>query len=261
VNGVRVRRSRTRAPWRAPLAAVSFLTRIPVGRALALGAEDIARAGPAFPLVGAAVGAGVGALGAALAGTLSQLLAAAFALAAGTALTGALHLDALADTADALGAGSRERALAIMRDPAIGAFGAVAVGLDLLLKAAALSALMRDERVVRFAVAAGALSRLVPVILAATLPYARPGDGAGAALTHGGRPRAAVAAVVAVAIAVVAAGADGAKLAGLTFAIVVTLAVVFRRWLGGVTGDLLGAGLELTETAALVLAVALAGAR
>jgi len=259
VNGASVSRSRTRGAWRAPLAAVAFLTRIPI--AVTLDAEDVARAGPAFPLVGAAIGAGVGALAAALAGTMSPLLAVALALTVGTALTGALHLDALADTADALGARSRERALAIMRDPAIGAFGAVAIGLDLLLKVAALAALVRDDRVVRFAVAAGALSRLVPVILASTLRYARPGEGAGAALTHGGRPRAAFAAVLAVAIAVAVAGVSGAQLAGLTLALIVVLAVSFRRWLGGVTGDLLGAALELAETAALVLAVALAGTR
>jgi adenosylcobinamide-GDP ribazoletransferase len=267
VSGVPVAPRRPRAPltWRDALAALTFLTRLPVGRAVTLDGDDVARAGPVFPLVGAAIGAAVGAIAAALAGPLSTLLAVAVGLAAGVLLTGALHLDALADTADALGActggRNRDRALEIMRDPTIGAFGAVAIGLDLLLKVAALNALVDDHRVLRFAVAAGALSRLAPVILAAALPYARHGEGAGAALTRGGRTRAAVAAGLAVAVAVAVAGVHGAELAGATLAVTAGLAVGFRRWLGGVTGDLLGAALELTETAVLVVAVALVGGR
>ena len=238
---------------RSLLAALSFLTRVPVPRRVALGAEDIARAGPAFPVIGAGIGAAVAAIAASLSHSLTPLLATALALAAGALLTGALHLDALADTADALGAGSRDRALQIMREPTIGAFGAVAVALDLLLKAAALSALIGHHRVVRFALAAGALSRVAPVLLAAALGYARASGGTGAALTRGSRALAALAAAIAVGIAVLAVGAEGAVLVGVTAAIVVSLAIAMRRWLGGVTGDTLGAGLELTETAALVV--------
>ena len=109
---------------RAAAAALAFLTRIPVGRWLDLDGDDVGRARLAFPLVGAAVGAAVGAIAAALAGPFSPPLAAAIALVAGAVLTGALHLDGLADTADALGAHSRERALEIMRDHSIGTYGA-----------------------------------------------------------------------------------------------------------------------------------------
>ena len=245
------------------VAAVAFLTRIPVGRAVAIDGDDVARSGPTFPIVGAAIGAVVGGIAAVLAGPLSSLLAAAVALAAGVGLSGALHLDALADTADALGASSRgpdrERALAIMRDPTIGAFGAAAIGLDLLIKVAALSTLATHHQVLRLAVAAGALSRVTPVLLAAALPYARPGGGAGAALTRGGRGRAAVGAVIAVAIAVAVAGVHGGELSGVALGLTVALGFGFRRWLGGVTGDLLGAALELTETVLLVVGVALVG--
>lgn len=246
---------------RALLAAVCFLTRVPLGGRAALDGDDLTRAAAAFPLVGAAIGAGVGALAAVLNGPLSTLLAVALALSAGTLLTGALHLDALADTADATGAGSRERALELMRDPTIGAFGATAIALDLLVKAAALAALVRDAQVVRYALVAGALSRVVAVLLAAVLPYARVGAGAGVALTRAGGLRAAVAAVIAIAIAIVAAGADGALLAGAAAALTLVFALAYRRWLAGVTGDALGAALELTETAVLVLAVGLAGGR
>ncbi len=168
---------RRRPELRAAVAALAFLTRVPVGRRLVLDGGDVARAGPAFPLIGACLGAVVGGIAAGLASPLSPLLAAALAIGAGTLLTGALHLDALADTADALGGRSRERALEIMRDHAIGAYGAAAIALDLLVKAAAIAALARDGHVLPFAIAAGALSRAVPVPLAAALPYARPGEG------------------------------------------------------------------------------------
>ena len=244
---------------RALAAALTFLTRIPLGRWVLADADDLARAGPAFPLVGAGVGAVVGATVAALAHPLSPLLAVSLALALGAALTGALHLDALADTADALGARTREHALAIMRDHTIGAYGAVAILLDLLIKAAALTTLVGHGHLVRVAIAAGALSRLTPVLLTASLPYARSTGGLGEPLTGGGRPRAAAASIVALAIAVAAVGVDGAILGGCALAVPVVAWCVLRRWLGGVTGDALGATVELTEALTLVLAVALAG--
>lgn len=252
---------RPRAELRALLAALAFLTRVPVGRRLVLDGDDVARAGPVFPLVGAGIGAAVGGIAVALAHPLSPLLAVALALAAGTVLTGALHLDALADTADALGARSRERALEIMRDHAVGAYGALAIAFDLLIKAAALSVLVNRGHVLRFAVAAGALSRLTPVVLAAWLPYARPGGGAGASLARGGRRRAAAAGLVALAVAVAAAGLEGAILAACALVGTALLGLVLRRWLGGVTGDALGAAVELTEATVLVVAVALVGVR
>jgi adenosylcobinamide-GDP ribazoletransferase len=246
---------------RAAVAALAFLTRIPVGRRLVLDGGDVARAGPAFPLIGAGLGAVMGGIAASLATPLSPLVAVGLALAAATLLTGALHLDALADTADALGGGSRERALEIMRDHAIGAYGAVAIALDLLIKAAALAALVRDGHVLAFAIAAGALSRAVPVPLAAALPYARPGEGLARSLTGSAWARAAVALAIATLIAVLATGLDGLVLAACAAVLAVSLGAAFTRWLGGVTGDTLGAAVELTELAMLVAAVAVAGGR
>jgi adenosylcobinamide-GDP ribazoletransferase len=250
-----------RREGRALLAAVTFLTRLPLGGAVRLDGDDVARAGPAFPLVGAGIGAAVGATAAGLSHSLTPLLAAAVAVALGALLTGALHLDGLADSADALGARSRTRALEIMRDHAVGAYGAVAIAIDLLLRTAALSALLGHGGVLRLAVAAGALSRLAPVALAALLPYARPGGGAGAPLTRGGRPRALVAAALAVGVAAAVAGSDGLVLAALTAVLVALGAVWLRHWLGGVTGDTLGAASELVELVVLVCAVALVGGR
>lgn len=248
------------AELRGAAAALAFLTRVPVGRRLSLDGGDVARAGPAFPLVGAAIGAVVGGIAASLAAPLSPLLAGALALAAGTVLTGALHLDALADSADALGAPSRERALEVMRDHTIGAYGAVAVATDLLIKTAALAALAGAGHALPFAIGAGAVSRAVPVALAAALPYARSGEGAAASLTGAARGRAIAAALSGVLVAVLAAGPDGLLLAACAGAVALALGLAFGRWLGGVTGDTLGAALEIGETAALVVAVAAAGA-
>ena len=243
---------------RGVAAALAFLTRIPIGRFVVLDAADVARGAAVFPVVGAGIGAATGGVVYALADPLAPSLAALIALVTAALLTGVLHLDALADTADALGARTRERALEIMRDHSIGAYGAVALVLDLGLKAAALAALAGSADVVRFAVCAGAASRAAPVLLSAALPYARPGDGLGRVLRTTGAGRCVAAVVVAAAICVAVAGLDGAILLGVVAAVVVVVGAFFARWLGGVTGDVLGAAAELAETAALVVAVALA---
>jgi cobalamin 5'-phosphate synthase/cobalamin synthase len=244
---------------RAAAAAVTFLTRLPVAGHLALDGDDVRRSGPYFPLVGAAIGAGTGALATTLGRRLTPPLGGALALTGATLLTGALHLDALADTADATGARSPDRALEIMRDSRVGAFGVTAIAADALVKVAALAALaaLADRRrSLRAGVAAGALSRAAPVLLAAALPYARPGGGTGYALAGGGGRYAATAGVVAAAVAVASAGTDGARFGAAALASTAMLGAAYRHWLGGVTGDALGAAAELTETLVLVLAVA-----
>ena len=157
-----------------------------------------------------------------------------------------------ADTADAVGGRSRERALAIMRDHAIGTYGAGALVLDVLVKAAALASLAGRSRVVLEALAAGALSRAVPVVLALALPPVR-ADGAGAAFHVA--PRAVI-------IAIVLAAALAIPADPLLIAVAAAGAVVMGAWLhwwlGGHTGDTLGAAVELAETAVLVAAAGLA---
>lgn len=242
---------------RAAAGALAFLTRFPLGRRLTLDAGDVGEGAGFFPLVGTAVGASVAATLVLLEGPLGSLLAAALALAAGTLLTGAMHLDALADTADSLGAVTRERALEIMRDHATGAYGATAITLDLLIKTAALAELATGDGW-RGVVAAGALARAVPLALASTLPYARIGaPGAGRLLTDRlTRRRAAVGIVLAGAIATLLLGAEAVPLLAITAATALFLFGSFRRRLGGVTGDTLGASIEISETLALVVAAA-----
>jgi adenosylcobinamide-GDP ribazoletransferase len=245
---------------RAVAGAVAFLTRLPVGRLVELDARDVARGAPVFPVVGAAVGAAAAAIAAGLLHVLPALAAAGIGLAAAALVTGALHLDALADTADAL-TKRGTRALEVMRDHAIGAYGATALGLDLIVKAAVLAALVVHGGAVGPAAAAGGLSRAVPLVVAAALPPVR-ADGAGADVTSRISPAGTAAAVVvAIALAFAAGPAHGLELVGIA-ALLAALAIVFyRRWLGGVTGDLLGAATEVSETVLLASAAALVGAR
>ncbi len=241
---------------RAPLAAVAFLTRIPVGRHVGLGAEDVGRGAALFPLVGGAVGLVCGLLADVLAGPLPPLVAGGLAVGLSALLTGAMHLDALADAADALGGTTRERALEIMRDHAVGAFGTVAIAVVCLVDAAALGALAASGDAALVAAAAGAGARAAMLPLAYGLPYARTGTGQGRVLEHLGLPAVAVGVSVAILFGLPSGVSGLVALAGAGL-VALLLALFFRRWVGGVTGDLLGATAKLAETTILVTALAL----
>jgi adenosylcobinamide-GDP ribazoletransferase len=249
------------AALRAGVGAVSFLTRIPVGRRVMLGSEDVARGAALFPVVGAGLGALVALVVVGLDARLSALLAAALAVALEALLTGAIHLDALADSADGLDAGSRERALEIMREPTIGAFGATALLLDLVVKTAALAAVAAGPRAILAVAAAYALGRTAPLALGWVLPYARQEGGSGSVLTGGAGGVSRVVGVglgvgLGIGLAVAALGWRGIAVVGAAAVATAAVGLVARRRLGGVTGDVLGAGAELATTLALVAAVA-----
>jgi adenosylcobinamide-GDP ribazoletransferase len=240
---------------RAAVGAVTFLTRLPLGRLVAAGPEDVARGAPLFPVVGAAAGAAGAGIALLLEPPLSPFLAAALAVAFTTALTGAFHLDGLADTLDATGGMTRERSLEIMRDSRIGSFGAAGLALALLIRVAAIAQLVASGGVLGGLIAAGAVSRGAAVALAGTLSHARAGAGTGGVLTGRtglwGAP-------VAAAIVLAALRLDGLVVLGAAAGATIVLGFVFRAWLGGVTGDALGATSEATELLALVVAAALA---
>jgi adenosylcobinamide-GDP ribazoletransferase len=244
---------------RAAAAAVTFLTRVPLGKRLLLTGTDVARGSVLFPVVGAAVGAAAGGTAVLLHPRVPTLAAAGIAVAVAAVLTGAMHLDALADAADALGAATRERALEIMRDSRVGAFGVTALILDLLVKSAAVAALLERGGAVRALVAAGALSRAASPPLAVVLPYPRAEGGPGSVLSGRVTWPAAVAGVaLAVGGALVVAGMQGLAMVAAVAGSTVVLGLLYRRWLGGATGDCLGAATEVGETLALVVAAALA---
>jgi adenosylcobinamide-GDP ribazoletransferase len=243
---------------RSAAAAVAFLTRIPVGRWLDLDASDVGRGAWLFPVVGGLVGGAAGLIADVTADRLPALAAGGLAVALAAVLTGALHLDALADTADALGARSREQALDIMRDHAVGAFGATALVLVCLLDAALLGALAETDDAALVGLAAGAAGRAAMLPLAYALPYARPGDGQGRALEGIGTLTVALGIALAVVLAL-PAGTAGLWAAAAAALAALVLGLFARARFGGVTGDVLGATAKLAETAALVAAAASIG--
>jgi adenosylcobinamide-GDP ribazoletransferase len=246
-------------PAPEPLAAARFLTRLPLGGAGAGDPGSLAGSVPFFPLVGALLGLAVGAAAIGLAEVLPALLAGLLAVGLELALTGALHLDGLADSADGLGGADRERSLAIMRDHAVGAYGAAVLALDLLVKGAALG-LLAEADALAAVVAALAVSRAAPLPLARLLPYARAGEGTGRLLTMRAGTGAVCAGIaLAVALALAVCRLDALFLLAGAAAVTAVIGRVSRRRLGGVTGDVMGAAVELSATAALVIAVALEG--
>jgi adenosylcobinamide-GDP ribazoletransferase len=243
---------------RSAAGAFAFLTIVPLGY-LHLGERDVGRGVVLFPLVGALLGGVVALVGLALEDLLTAFLAAGVAVTFEAVATGGIHLDALADTADGLGARSRERALEIMRESAIGAFGAAALALDLLLKTGALAVLLTTEDSVLVIATAYGLGRAAPLALAWALPYARTGAGSGRALTDSS-PWALLGGglVLACALGAALVGLDVLALVGGAAAGTAVIAAAAAMRLGGVTGDVLGAGIELATTASLLAAVAVA---
>jgi adenosylcobinamide-GDP ribazoletransferase len=238
--------------------AIAFLTRVPLPARLEAGAREVGRAMLFFPAVGAALGALLAAAGLALSRALPLPLAAVLVVALGTAATGALHLDGLADTADGLGGGrDAEHALRIMRDHAVGTYGAAALALALLVKAAAIAALLGRPGAAAWLPVAGALSRWVIVPVARFAPSARP-DGLGASVAaHVGPLEVVGATVLALGLTIGLTGVRGVA-AWATVAVAgAALAEVCRRRIGGMTGDTLGATGELAEALVLVLGVGL----
>ena len=237
--------------------ALAFLTRLPLGPAQALPPNGLAATMRAFPLAGAVVGGMAGLVHWSAHGLLGPVIAALLAVAAAVWLTGGLHEDGLADTADGFGGrGDRLARLAVMRDSRIGTYGALALMLTLALRVAALAVLPPGTSAVAALVAAGALSRAAMPLTMRLLPPARAD---GLAFSAGKpRPQTVLAAVVvALAAALFGLGLTGGLLAALAGLIVV---IVFNRaterHLGGFTGDTLGAQQQGVEVAVLLAAVA-----
>ena len=238
-------------------AATAFFTQIPVKAAACHGGR-LADAAWAFPLVGAGIGGLAG-----LAFLLVQLLglgdwpAAVLAVLASIVLTGALHEDGLADTADGLiGGHDRNQRLAIMRDSRHGTFGVVALVLSALLRAAALVGIGDPIHAGLALIAAHAASRAALPVAMFVLAPAR-ADGLGAAA---GRPSALLA-IGALAIGLLTTLAAlgpmrGATAFGLAGAAIFAMGVLAHRRIGGYTGDVLGAFQQVGEIVILLTAAA-----
>ena len=232
--------------------ALQFLSSLPIRLPGMPEPEQLGRSLLFYPLVGLLFGVILWALNLALAGAPS-LLHAALLLTVWVLLSGALHLDGLADSADAWlgGFGDRERTLTIMKDPRSGPIAVVTLVLVLLLKFAALLALIEQGH--------GLVLIIVPVLgraallgLFLTTPYVRAG-GLGQALADH-LPRRAGWWVLGVSAlgCLLIAGISAVVAVVISVAVFVWLRRVMMRRLGGTTGDTAGALLELLEMVVLV---------
>lgn len=231
--------------------ATQFLTRLPVPAVEDFSAHELSRSAAWFPFVGFAIGAAVG-LVIFICSHRSAALAAVLGLLVWVWMTGALHLDGLADLSDALAAAHRDpqRFFAVLADPHVGAFGVVSLVLMLLLKATGLAQLAAPALVAFPLIPAWA--RLGPLTWSRWLKPLKPGHGERFSWhLHGGW------------IVFWTVMLFGASLAVAPVLCVAPLVIAgWGGWLkgrlGGTTGDCLGAGVEITEVV-LLYALVLAG--
>ncbi len=234
------------------LIAVQFLTSVPVRLPGMPSPQELGRSLLWYPLVGLLIGLLLYGLDALLSGA-PPLLHAALLLAAWVALSGALHLDGLADSADAWlgGFGDRERTLTIMKDPRSGPIAVVTVVLVLLLKFAALVALVEQQHASALLLAPWLARGLLPLLFMTT-PYVRAG-GLGQALAEH-LPRQRLPLVLALhALAMLLFGGSALLMLVAGLLLFVWLRRRMLQRLGGTTGDTAGAMVELVECAGLVL--------
>lgn len=242
------------------LTAVQFFTRIPVPAWVGHSARQLDQAARYFPLVGICVGVLSAAalwLGAQV---LPLTLAVGLGMAASILATGAFHEDGLSDFFDGMGGGhSKEKALAIMKDARVGAYGVIALVLVLLLKYQALLELcsMQSPLFVAAAlIAAHGVSRLMATSIMLTQRYVRDDDSARARpaaqqISTASFAVALLTGMVAMAILLAAEAHPVSVLAALAAALLMRMCLArqMQRRLGGYTGDCLGAVQQLAEIA------------
>ncbi len=232
------------------LAAFAFLTRLPVGRILAFDADDVAHSAGWFPVVGAALGGFYSLAAAVSKGYLPASVVAVLLVLLDALATGALHFDGLADTADGFGGGTkREDILRIMRDHNIGTYGGLALAVCVALKVTAYAALLTQNNWTSALILTPVLGRWSILLLTGTLPYARPSTSPAAGIER----RSLAWGTVVVAGALVFVRSGRAVAATCTVAVVsACFGVYCRRRIEGITGDTLGANVQLCESAALL---------
>ena len=231
--------------------AARYLTIVPLPGKAPERAGAIGRAAVWFPVIGLGMGAVLVAAERATAMLFPSLLAGLLTVTVWKLLTGGLHLDGLADCLDGLAGRDAEHRLAIMRDSRIGAFGAIGLILLLLLEIVAVAELAPGVRSQTLLVLP-AIARATPPLLTGLFPSARP-EGLGAAF---GASVGRWAAPIALAIALVLALAALRTLGAAVFAVAVLSALALARFLaarlGGITGDVLGAAVEIAELTGLL---------
>lgn len=238
--------------------ALQFLTRIPVGSIRECPADWLARCAKYMPLVGAIVGAISGASILVSAIVFPEPLPLVIGLVVAIAVTGALHEDGLADTADAFGGGrTRERRLEIMKDSRIGTYGAVALIAALALKGSALVALAPGWAACVL-IAGHAAARLAAVMTMWRLPHAGNGDAkVSEKLSEMTSSEIFVAIFLGLIPGVLLLPSAAFVLAMLAAsAAAVAMALTAQRKIAGYTGDVLGAVEQVFEVVFFAVAAA-----
>ncbi|MNF57797.1 Cobalamin synthase [compost metagenome] len=232
--------------------ALQFLSSLPVRLPGMPSPQELGRSLLFYPLVGLLFGVLLWALNGLLLGT-PALLHAVILLSAWVVLSGGLHLDGLADSADAWlgGFGDRERTLTIMKDPRSGPIAVVTLVLVLLLKLAALLALIEQHATIGL-ILAPLIGRSALLGLFLTTPYVRAGGLGQALADHLPRRRGVQVVVLSAVACVLIGGWSGVFALVLAVPVFFGLRQVVLRRLGGTTGDTAGALLELLEVAVLV---------
>lgn len=234
------------------LATLQFMTRIPVPErwTQGLAMDHYERGIVGFPLIGLIVGVMGGAVFTLLAPWCGVPLAALGYVLALALITGAFHLDGLADTCDGVfSARKREQMLEIMRDSRLGTNGGLALIFIVLAKVLVVSELaLRDLSMFALLTAASVVGRTVIVLLMYRQRYAREGNGLGNIYIGKVTGRQTVITLAGGAILTLLLGQGTAVLAlVITMVVVWLLATYLRRRLGGQTGDTLGAAAEVGE--------------
>jgi adenosylcobinamide-GDP ribazoletransferase len=245
--------------------ALQFFTRLPIPRWVGFEAEWLNHASRYFPLVGLVVGGIAAAVYAAAALFVPAPVAAVLSTAATIYITGAFHEDGFADTCDGLGGGmTRERALEIMKDSRVGAYGAIGIVCMLLAKCTALS-MLPPAYAIAALLLAHPLSRLAATALIWKMDYAR---AEGKAKPVATRMRAGEFCIAFMTVLLPATGLllyDALDLPAVASALLAAslaalwLARKFERRLGGYTGDCLGAVQQLSEAAIYIAVLATLG--
>ena len=231
------------------LIALQFLTRLPVRLSAMPAPEQMGRSLLCYPLVGAVIGL-ILLLAGHLLASAPLALQAALLLTLWVGLSGALHLDGLADSADAWmgGFGDRERTLAIMKDPRSGPIAVVVLVLLLLLKFSAVLALLEHGALLALVVVP-VLGRAAMLALFLLTPYVRAGGLGEVLARHLPRQAAWVVLGLTLVACLWLAGFGVVLAAGVAF---VLLRRMMLQRLGGTTGDTAGALLEVLECVALI---------
>ena len=242
------------------LITLQFLTRIPANKDLKASEEDFAKGIAFFPIVGLIIGA----FNLTVLITASKVLGGVFpvicCLIAGTAITGGIHVDGLADTCDGIfSSRSRDRMLEIMRDSRIGTIGTIAILFDYLLRMSLL-AMLNGKALYGAVLLSPVAARTLLVILMKTSVYARSGSGMGGLYLEKQTMRSTVLAAALGIIIILGFGHiwDLAALGLCTVICFMYRSFIYSK-LQGMTGDTLGAANEILEVSFILITAVMSG--